>query len=93
MLLPGVALTGSNQQVFTGSAFYQGFTIGETSGTSTAQVILYDNTAASGTILDVINLQANESAREYYVPGRLMSKGVYASVVSGSVTGTVFVGN
>lgn len=72
---------------------YRGFTIRETAG-STAVVVLYDNaSAASGTILEEIALSANESAREFYPNGGVKTtNGIYLSVVSGTVAGSVRTG-
>ncbi len=72
---------------------YRGFTIRETAG-STAVVVLYDNaSAASGTIIEEIALSANESAREFYPNGGVKTtNGIYLSVVSGTVAGSVRTG-
>lgn len=84
-----VALTGSDQTVFTGEGHYFGFTIRETAG-STATVRIHDNTANSGTILDTIQLAPNESAREWYGPqGILLRTGIRVDIVSGTVEGSV----
>lgn len=73
---------------------YLGFSIDETSGAATAKVILYDNaSAASGTILDVIDLLPGQSAREWYGDGLVTVNGIYCSVVSGAVAGSVRVGS
>lgn len=83
-------LTGSNQAVSNAPCTYRGFTVKETTGTATAAVTIYDNaSAASGVILDVITLLANESAREDYAVGIAAYRGIYVQVVSGAVTGAV----
>lgn len=87
-----VALTGSDQAVAATRTMYRGFSIRETSGSATAVVRIYDNTAASGTILEEISLNAGESAREYYLAGVWAMTGVYVDVVSGAVAGSVRVG-
>lgn len=88
-----VALTGSDQAVATTRTLYRGFTIRETSGSATAVVRLFDNaSAASGTVLDEVSLNAGESAREYYVEGVWAINGIYVDVVSGSVAGSVRAG-
>ncbi|GAA4626624.1 hypothetical protein GCM10023196_035610 [Actinoallomurus vinaceus] len=87
-----VALTGSNQAVSATPAFYAGFSIRETAG-STAVVRIWDNpSAASGTVLEEIGFAANESAREYYPGGVWATKGIYVQVVSGTVAGSVRIG-
>lgn len=85
-----VALTGSDQAVSVAAGIYAGFAIRETAG-ATATVRLYDNaSAASGTLLDTIALAANESAREYYLPGGIWCvNGIYAKIVAGTVEGSV----
>ena len=88
-----VALTGSDQVVRAGVAYYRGFSIRETSGAAAAVVRIYDHaSAASGTVLDEISLDAGESAREWYESGIWASSGVYIDVVSGAVAGSVRVG-
>jgi hypothetical protein len=71
--------------------YYLGFTLRETSGSASATVVIYDNaSAASGTILEEITLASSESAREFYhTPGIRAVNGVYFSVVSGAVAGSV----
>jgi hypothetical protein len=87
-----VNLTGSNQVIVASAKDYRGFTIRETAG-STAVVVLFDNaSAASGTILEEIGLTANESRSEFYAAGLDTSNGVYASIVSGAVAGSVRLG-
>lgn len=85
-----VALTGSNQAVKAQPAVYRGFTIRETTGSASATVVIYDNaSAASGTILEQISLAAGESARECYSAGLSAVNGIYVSIVSGTVAGSV----
>ncbi len=83
-------ISGSSQALINAACTYRGFSVKETSGTATASLILYDNaSAASGPILDEITLLANESAREFYEPGITARAGIYVSVVSGAVAGSV----
>jgi hypothetical protein len=73
----------------TGAGYYNGYSLRETAGAA-AVVRIYDNTAASGTILDTVALAANESAREYYPsPGIRVENGLYFQVVSGTVEGSL----
>lgn len=87
------ALTGSDQTVVTaggGPGQYFGFAVRETSGTASATVRVYDNTANSGTLLDTIQLVAGESAREWYGPqGLPYFTGIRVDVVSGAVEGSI----
>jgi hypothetical protein len=72
---------------------YRGFTIRETAGAA-AVVVLYDNaSAASGAILEEIALAPLESAREFYPDGGVKTTaGIYLSVTSGAVVGSVRTG-
>lgn len=72
---------------------YRGFTIRETAG-APAVVVVYDNaSAASGTILEEIGLAPNESAREFYPDGGVKTtNGIYLSVASGAVAGSIRTG-
>src|SRR5690606_3157354 len=84
VLMPvrAVALTGSDQAVCPNPSGYCGFAIRETAG-STAVVRIYDNaSAASGPLIDVVALAANESAREFYPVPIAAQNGVYVDVVS-----------
>lgn len=85
------ALTGADQAVLSAAGEYRGFAIRETAG-STAVVRIYDNTAASGTLLDTISLAASESLSALYSPGIAASTGIYVDVVSGTVEGSIRTG-
>lgn len=92
-LARAIALTGSDQAVSATPTVYRGFAIRETSGSAGAVVRIFDNaSAASGTVLDEISLNASESAREWYESGLVAASGVYVDVVSGAVAGSVRVG-
>lgn len=82
--------SGSDGAVVARRAVYLGFSLRETAGT-TATLRVYDNaSAASGTLLDTIQLSANESAREYYGPEGIGAvNGIYVDVVSGTVEGSL----
>ncbi len=69
---------------------YYGLTFRETSGTTAATIIVYDNaSAASGTVLDNIQLVAGESRAEWYGPQGISSEnGIYVDV-TGDVVGSV----
>lgn len=87
--IPSVPLTGSNQQVSTVPKTYFGFSMYETSGTATAKVLIYDNTSATGTLLDPVTLAPGESRGEHYPLGLQAATGIYVQVVSGSIGGSV----
>lgn len=86
-------LTGANQLIRSNTGanslgVYRGFSVRETAGAA-AVVRIFDNTAASGTLLEEISLAANESAREFYIGGVPTVIGIFVQVVSGAVTGSV----
>lgn len=91
MLAKAVALTGSDQGITLNTrARYKGFAIRETGG-ATAVVRIYDNTAASGTLIDTISLTSGESRSEF-LHGEgiaLQTTGLYVDIVSGSVEGSI----
>jgi hypothetical protein len=86
-----VALTGANQQVWTGLGEYCGFAIDETSGV-VGKVRIWDGTSAAGTLLDVIDLDPAQSARENYTRARRFLVGVYVEIVAGVIAGSVVIG-
>lgn len=72
---------------------YLGFTARETGGTNPVTIVLFDNaTAASGPILEEINLGAGQSSGDNYPrPGRKVLNGIFASISgTGAVQGSVF---
>lgn len=82
------ALTGSDQQVKTGSGFYRGLSVRETASAA-ASIVLYDNTAASGTIIETVALAAGESVRIWFDDeGIPFTNGVYADV-TGTIQGSI----
>lgn len=82
--------SGSDGAVRSSASYYCGFSLRETAG-STATVLVYDGTAATGTLLDTISLAANESAREFYPGGIFAAIGIYIDV-TGTVQGSIRVG-
>lgn len=87
-------ISGSDETLVTGSGHYFGFTLRETGGSNSATVVIYDNTASSGTVLDTISLAPGESAREWYTPfGIRFGTGIRIDVGgSGTVEGAIRVG-
>jgi hypothetical protein len=88
-----VALTGGAiQTVLNGPGYYRGISLRETAG-AVAVVRVWNNTAASGTLLAVIALVANASTDHY-----LAGEGVYAELgivvekVSGTFEGAIRIG-
>lgn len=86
-----VSVTGSAAVVAT-RAVFMGASVRETAG-STAAVRIYDNaSAASGTLVAAFSLPANGSFTVAPPGGVQAVNGLYWSVVSGSVEGSVWVG-
>lgn len=85
------ALPAATGKAVGGECQYLGFTVRETTKTTGATVVLYDNTnAASGPILEEIALNPGESRSENYPrPGRIAYNGIYAAI-TGAVEGSVF---
>ncbi len=88
-----VAITGADQVIVAGQAFYRGFALLEMTDAARARVMVYDHpSTASGTLLDVVELDAGQSVREWYgAAGILAEKGIYISV-TGDVDGSIRVG-
>jgi hypothetical protein len=83
-----VALTGSDQTVSAVPVLYRGFSIRETAG-STATLRVYDNTSASGTLLDTISLAPGESVREDYASGIEATIGIFVDILTGTIEGSL----
>lgn len=85
-----IALTGSDQAVSTIACVYHGTVVRNTSSSATATVRVYDDdNAATGTLLDTIQLAASESVGTWYERGKRAAVGIYVDIVSGSVEGSV----
>jgi hypothetical protein len=86
------ALTGSDQLVRTGPGRYLGITVRETAG-AVASVRVFDNTAASGTVIDAVSLAANAAWTTYVAgDGLRVDTGIYVDIISGTVEGSVRLG-
>lgn len=70
-----------------------GYALKETTGIATAELDLLDGTNVDGDLLAPITLAANQSVRDWFGPaGVSFGIGLYAQLVSGSITGTVWLG-
>jgi hypothetical protein len=81
------SVTGTGT-VFTGAGRYCGFSIGSTAG---AAVVIYDNTAASGTVLASFTLAANGFLHVDIPNGARVINGVHLTA-SAAVQGHVRIG-
>jgi len=82
-----VALTGSDQLVYSGHVIYAGITVRETAA-APATVRVFDGTSATGTLLATIGLAAGQSVDLDHVRGIRAALGVYVDV-TGAVEGSV----
>lgn len=72
---------------------YFGFSIRENAGTAAPATVRIRQKDATGPILDEIELNANESAREWYGPqGRKVRDDIFVEVVAGAIEGVIFHG-
>lgn len=69
-------------------AEYHGISVAETSGSATAQVKVFSGTDNTGDLIEIVNLAANESAREWNHEG-VGADGIYVEVTSGAVEGAL----
>ncbi len=73
-----------------GACTYRGLSIRDASG-STNTVTLYDNTAASGTVIASFQLAANTSALDNIADGLRCNTGIHL-VSTGAIVGSVRIG-
>lgn len=80
--------------VIGGFVVLYGWAIRETSGSATAQLDIYNGAQASGDDIISIALAAGQSTREWFGPqGLELQIGYYPNLVSGAITGSVFIGD
>ena len=96
--LPGPAkpvpipATSASRVLFGPGALVAGWALMETSGTAPASLVLVNGQDATGTIVVPVTLTAGQSTRDYLAGGGvLFDSGVFLRVVSGSVSGSVWV--
>lgn len=90
-----IALTGADQAVRSGPALYCGLIVAETGGSLAATVRVYDNaSAASGTLIDAVNLTAGDSESRSYERAVWCENGIYVDIggPGGTVAGSVRIG-
>lgn len=89
---PGAAVNASRVVLNTDVHAILGWSICETSGVSNAQVRLIDGGAVGGEVFARVNLLANESVRDWYIPKgiRCFTGRLFLQVISGSVEGVVY---
>lgn len=87
-------LTGADQAVRASPAIYCGFAVQESGGTNPVTVRIYDNaSAASGTLIDTVNLAAGGSEARMYNRGLWCENGIFVDVGgTGTVAGSIRIG-
>ena len=88
----GTLATGNRTFKVTGKLRLRGFGMQETTGTTTAEIDLYDGEDSGGQLICKVNFAANESVREWWSgDGIGCEHGIAAVWVSGSVNGSLWV--
>lgn len=84
-------LNGAGSVVLGMSVVLHGWSIRNVSGTTLAQLDIYDGADTSGGhAIFPINLAANETSREFFERGVLLKNGVYVNVTAQEVKGALF---
>lgn len=79
-------------QAVGGFVLLMGFSLKETTGTAIAELDLYNGTDTSGLDVYPITLAAGQSTADNFAPGGLLfPSGLFPSVVSGSVKGSLWI--
>jgi hypothetical protein len=91
-LSPGGAITAGRIVINSDAHAILGWAFAETTGAAGATVRIHDGSNANGEVFARINLQANESVRDWYIPKgvRCFTGRVFVNVVSGSVEGVIY---
>lgn len=86
-----ITTTTASKQVATGLWVIVGWSFEETTNVAGASFALYDGQDATGTLVAPITLLTNESVRDLVgAEGLACSRGIYLSMVSGSIQGSVW---
>lgn len=86
-----IALPTTSGAVTSRPCSYIGFSLRNTSTTTTALVELYDGPDTTGVLFETISLAPSESARESYPNPEIRRSGIYASI-TGTVVGCLRIG-
>jgi hypothetical protein len=89
---PGAAVTASRQVLNSDVHALIGWSIAETTGTAGATIRLWDGRNTTAEQFTRINLQPNESVRDWFIPRgiRCFTGAVFLQVIGGSVEGVVY---
>jgi hypothetical protein len=87
------AALSASAQIQVGDFYLAGFSLLETTGAAGALVELFDGSDTNSPSVAPIALKASESTREWFgVPGITLDRGLFLSVLSGAVRGSVWLG-
>jgi hypothetical protein len=86
-----ILTTTTSRQIVSGACVIVGWSFVEPTNAAPAAFELWDGTSAAGDIITTITLVTNESTRDLVgVQGLLVENGVYLSVLSGTVRGSLW---
>lgn len=78
--------------VLTGYAVLMGYSVKESTGSASAELDVYNSTAATGLLVIPMTLTAGQSAEDWFGPqGLEMSVGIFCNVASGAVSGSLWI--
>lgn len=78
----------------TGDYYLYGFALIETTGAAGATLELFDGSDTNSPSVCPVTLKAGESTREWFgPPGITLDRGLFVSVLSGAVRGSVWLGD
>lgn len=87
-----IPVTTTSRLIYSRPTVVMGWAFVETTGTANATVYLRNGRDAGGTLVVPISLLSAQSTRDYLSPaGVYCDSGIYLQVISGSVTGSVWV--
>lgn len=87
-----VPVTSTSSLALTGDVLLCGYSLTESTGAAPAAFSLFDGQDATGQLLATVNLSAGQSVVDALpFPGLYCTRGVFVSVVLGSVSGVVWV--
>jgi hypothetical protein len=91
-LVPGGPVAASRVMLNSDVHSVLGWAIAETTGNTPASIRLWDGRGITGEQFGRINLQGNESVRDWFIPHgiRCYSGAIFLQVVTGSVEGVVY---
>lgn len=84
------ATAGFSGRLYTGNGRIVYRAVKESTGAALAEVDLYDGSNATGILIEPVTLIANESARDWFMPGGVeFDNGLFVNVTSGTVSASI----